>query len=119
MAFLYYEFTRKYDLPYKLYDDYINHSWFDIEYYSNENIAKRIKIRNELYYRADELYDNFVENYTNYVINLDENSLDFNNFFYKDEVFIDESLERNIILDVNEILKREFNTDYFDPFSDE
>lgn len=113
------QFSRKYDLPYKLYNDYINNSWFDIEYYSLENIEKRKQLENKLYNRADTLYDQFVDNYTYYVQNLDENSLDFDNFFYKDEVFIDDSRDRRICEDVNDILKKEFYSDYFNPFNEE
>ncbi len=110
------EFLRKYDLPYNLYDKFINHSWFKIDDYLIENIEQKRAIENKLINRADSLYDNFIDNYTYYVENLDENSLDFDNFFYKDIVFIEESMDRKFCDDIKEILKKEFYSDYFNPF---
>jgi hypothetical protein len=110
------EFSRKYDLPYNLHKQYIDHVWFDLEYYSLKNIEERRKIESDLYNRAHTLYDENVDSYVNYVHNLPENSLDFNNFFYDDNVFIDDSMDNSICNSVRTVLKREFYNDYFDPF---
>ena len=110
------EFSRKYDLPYDLHKQYIDHVWFDLEYYSIKNIEERRKIESDLYNRAHALYDENVDSYVNYVHNLPENSLDFNNFFYDDNVFIDDSMDTSICNSVRTVLKSEFYNDYFDPF---
>ena len=109
-------FDRLYSLPFNLHNEYINNPYFDLDYYLIENIQKRYNIRNNVFNRADVLYDQFRENYFQQVKNVDENSFDFDNFYYKDDVFIDDSLDRLFCQDINEILKREFDSDYFNPY---
>ena len=109
-------FDRLYSLPFNLHNEYINNPYFDLDYYLIENIQKRHNIRNNVFNRADIIYEQFRENYFQQVKNLDENSFDFDNFYYKDDVFIDNSLDRLFCQDINEILKREFGGDYFNPY---
>lgn len=111
------EFNTKYYIPVNLVNDYINNSWFDLEYYSIENIHQKDLNKSLVHDRGNELYNNCVDRYTNYVCNLDGNSLDFDNYFYLDDVFIDESLDLNFKQNINEVLKEEFLDNYFDPFS--
>jgi hypothetical protein len=113
------EFSNKYNLPYKLYDNYINNKSFNIEYYSIENIEQRALNMTRLYNRCDIIYNEYVDSYIDYVYHLSDNSFDFNNFFYEDEVFIDDSLNEYICSLVQQILKREFKDDYFNPFINE
>ena len=109
-------FDRLYSLPYNLHNEYINNPYFDLDYYLIENIQRRHNTRNNVFNRADALYEQFRENYFQQVKNLDENSFDFDNFYYKDDVFIDDSLDRIFCQDINDILKREFGSDYFNPY---
>lgn len=111
-------FRRNYSLPFNLYSEYLNNPHFDIEYYRDSNIQVRKQIENKLYNKSDEMYTNMVENYSNYVKNMDINSLDFNNFWYMDKVIIEEdcSLDRMFCNRIRDILKEEFGSDYIDPF---
>ena len=111
------DFEKNYSLPFNLYDEYINKPWFDLKPYLNKNIERQNRITNSLYNRSDELYDCYVSNYKDYVHNLDENSMDFDNFYYLDSVFIDESMDRAICDSVIEKLKEEFGNDYFNPYN--
>ena len=111
-------FRRNYSLPFNMYTEYINNPNFDIEYYRNSNIQKRKDNEDKIYNRSREIYENMVSSYSNYVKNLDNNSLDFDNFWYMDNVIIveDSSHDRMFCNETRDKLKAEFSDDYIDPF---
>ena len=112
-------FRRNYSLPFNCIRSISIILNFDIEYYRNSNIQKRKDNEDKIYNRSREIYENMVElSLDQNVKNLDNNSLDFDNFWYMDNVIIEEdsSLDRMFCNETRDKLKAEFSDDYIDPF---
>ena len=103
--FLTEKFQENYYLPNNRINDYITDDDFDLEFYSNYSYDNR---EETLLKRAAQLYNKYCLEYNN-------NSKE-NEFFYKKKFIIDNDTEKEIINDVKEILKKEFQEEYFDPY---
>ena len=92
------EFDRQYYVPIEDYDKFLNDPNLNIENYRNECYIKkqemnRIKEQEDILLKEEQDYideRNIYDYYYNSNKYIDEYSLNGNEYFYKDEIFIDE-----------------------------